>query len=119
MQQFRNNPDGEANQAATRDNRRDVFAAKVTNRVAVFQGRIYNPVVPPRADDFDILSNDRLMLYHSRTGNQPTLKIAKAGFLTAGWVVGIFADAPKEQPADDDADLIGEAEAREIYGDAQ
>lgn len=55
-QQARNNPEGEANQAATRDNRRDVFAAKMQAQAAV---------------------------------------------------------------ALDEADLIGEAEAREIYGDAE
>lgn len=56
MQQFRNNPDGETNQAATRDNARAAFAAKMQAQAVV---------------------------------------------------------------ALDDADLIGEAEAREIYGDAE
>lgn len=69
-------------------------------RKALYQGREYVVVNPPRPDDHETCEFcDRLMLYHvGQTGghrqacceNGTHLLVAPRGVLTAGWVIGEF-----------------------------
>lgn len=62
-------------------------------RIAIYNGREYDIVNPPQADNDELAnSGDRLVFHHDRIHGGSTLSIAPKGVLHAGWVLGVFID---------------------------
>lgn len=59
---------------------------------STFNGRPYEPIMPVQQDSDELAYHrERVMLRHNRWG-EPTLFVAKANVVTAGWVIGIMIE---------------------------
>ena len=61
-------------------------------RIAIYNGREYEIVIPQADTDELANSGDRLIFQHERLHGESKLSIVPTGVLTSGWVLGVFIE---------------------------